>query len=116
MEPSLIKFSAEPALRFFAQLANFELPDLVRQCLPWPNDVPVNFRNHVLIRLSRVFAEIVDGLLTRPAHRVHAGIDHQPHPPPHFLSKLAKFQLLAFDHPPPFSHTPTIHPPPSPET
>ena len=40
--------------------------------------------------LGAVFHEIVDGLFARPVHLVHAGINYQPHRPPHLVSKLAK--------------------------
>src|SRR5256712_10921672 len=105
MKLSLIKFNTQPALRFFAQLADLELADLVRQCLPWPNDVPVNFRDHVLIGLSRVFAEIVDSLLPRPTHGMHSGIHHEPHGAPHFVAELAEFRIRIFVHPYLFAET-----------
>src|SRR5258708_8499619 len=69
-----VKLVPQFPLRASSQFANFQLPQLVRQRLPRPNDVAVHFHGNVLVRLARVLAEKINRPLPRPAHRVHPRI------------------------------------------
>src|SRR6202158_527063 len=91
VEGADVEFGGEAALGFGAQLADFELAELVGEGLAGPDNVAIDFDGDVLIGLAGVVLEKLDGLLARPVHRVHPGVDHQPHRAPHFVAELAKF-------------------------
>src|SRR4029077_11960 len=54
MKCAHIEPGTKPPFRFRAQLANLELPQLVRQRLPRPNDVAIHLDGNVLIGFARV--------------------------------------------------------------
>src|SRR5271154_212122 len=93
MKLALIKFGSQPLLRLRTQTADLQLPQLVRQRLPRPHNVPVHLDSNVLIRLPRVVLEKLDGLLACPPHRIHARTHHQPHRPPHLVRQLPEFRV-----------------------
>src|ERR1041384_7240336 len=64
---------AELRARLRLQRQQLELPDLVRERLAGPHDVPIDFVLDVEFGLWRVVEEVVDGLLPRPTLRVHSG-------------------------------------------
>src|SRR5258708_12422964 len=93
VEDADIEFGAEAALGFGTQLADFELDEFVGQRLAGPDDVTVDFDGDVLIGLAGVVLEKLDSLLAPPAHRMHAGVDHEAHRAPHFVAELAKLRV-----------------------
>ena len=72
------------------QLGNLHLPDLVGQRLARGADVAIDLVDNVLVSLGGVGLEIGDRLFAAPAHRMHAGVDHQPHRAPHLIGQLAE--------------------------
>src|SRR5712692_11891667 len=87
------ELSGEAALGFGAQFADFELAEFVGQRLPGPHDVAIHLNRNVLIGLAGVVLEKLDGLLARPAHRVHASVDHEAHGAPHFVAELPELRV-----------------------
>src|SRR5918999_2077138 len=88
-----IECVAKLALSVIAQLANFQLSDLVGERLTGPRDVPVNLDGDVVQRLAAVGREIVDGLLPAPSHRVQPRVEHQSHGPPHVVRQRTKSRV-----------------------
>src|SRR5438309_3938805 len=66
VEGADIELTGEAALSVGAQLSNLELTEFVSQRLPRPHDVAVDLDRDVLIGLSRIVLEKLDGLLARP--------------------------------------------------
>src|SRR6266404_708169 len=93
VEGADVELAREAALGFGAQLSDLELAQLVGQRLPRPHDVAVDLDRDVLIGLTGVVLEKLDGLLARPVHRVHSGVDHQPHRAPHFVAELPELGI-----------------------
>src|SRR4029079_10012781 len=60
-----------------------ELAALVRQRLPRPHDVAIDFARDVLLRLRAVGFEVLDRLLPRPPELVDAGVEHETDGTPH---------------------------------
>ena len=60
-----------------AKFFDLQLADFISKCLSWPGNVTVDFNGNVMFRFRGIFFEEIDGLLPRPAERVHPGIDDQ---------------------------------------
>src|SRR5690606_26312876 len=78
---------AEPRLGTGPELADLQLPDLVRERLARVADVAVDLVHDVELGLRGVVEKEIDGLLPRPALRVDAGVHDQPHGAPHFVGE-----------------------------
>src|SRR5687768_15820033 len=76
-----------------AQLANLQLTDLVGERLSGPGDVPVDLDGDVMQRLAAVHREVIDGVLTRPPHRVQPRVDHEAHGTPHIVRECAESRI-----------------------
>src|SRR5580658_4472918 len=82
-----------------AQLPYFQLPQLVSQRLTWPDDIAINLDGDVLIRLPGIVFEELYGLIARPPHRMHPGIDHQANGAPHLVGELAELRIRILQQP-----------------
>src|SRR2546426_12161627 len=91
-----VKSRSELPFGFRPEFANFEFTHLVAESLARPNDVTVDFDDDVLIRLRRVFAKELDGLIARPTHRMQPGIDDESDGAPHFICELAELGIRIF--------------------
>src|SRR5260370_16918236 len=71
----------------------------------------MHFDGDVLVGLSRVVAKKIDRRLSRPPHRMHPGIPHEPHRAPHFKAELPEFRVRVFIHAELFAEALRIKPP-----
>src|SRR6202008_2866643 len=88
-----VELIAERCGRAVGQLADFQLADLVGKRLAGPNDVTVDLDDDVVVGLARILLHVFDGLIARPAKRVHAGINNKPARTPNLEAKLAEFLI-----------------------
>src|SRR5581483_7251367 len=84
--------------RASSQLLDLELADLVRERLSWPGDVAIDLIDDVVLGLRRVGLEELDRTIARPALRVHASVDHEPHCAPHLVGELAELRVRILIH------------------
>src|SRR4029077_10947425 len=88
MEPADVEFAAELSFGAGAQFANFELADLVCERLSGPYDIAIDLNGDVLIGLSGIVLEKLNGLFPAPTHAVHTSVHDQSHGAPHFIREL----------------------------
>src|ERR1700681_394683 len=73
-----IEFRSEFFFSQRAKLLNFQLADLVRECLPGPCNVAIDFAGHEIPRrIGPGAVHIIDGFLTGPALRVNSRVDDE---------------------------------------
>ena len=76
MKRADIEFRSEFFFSQRAKLLNFQLADLVRECLPGPCNVAIDFAGHEIPRrIGPGAVHIIDGFLTGPALRVNSRVD-----------------------------------------
>lgn len=73
-----------------AEVADFELADLVGEGLAGPGDVAVHFGDDVELGLGAVGEEVIDGLLSGPFLMVDAGVEHEADAAPEVIDELAE--------------------------
>jgi len=75
MERTHIEAASKRLFGAGSQLEDFQLADFVRARLAGPTDVAIDLAHGVEFRACAVGEHVVDRLLTRPPHRVHARIN-----------------------------------------
>ncbi len=90
MKPAEVELRTEPLLRAASQREQALLAHLVGERLPGPGDVAVHLELDLGVGERAVVAQTSDRLVPRPAHRVHASVDHQPAGAPHLERQPAK--------------------------
>ena len=70
---------AEFLLRSRAQFLELQHADFVSAGLPGIDDVTLDLRRDFFFAHAGFLEHVSDGLFARPALRMNAGIDHQPH-------------------------------------
>jgi len=93
VEGAKVKLVTKLLARFFTQLENFQLTELVGERLSGPRNVTVDFRLNVGFIHRCVFVEILNHLIARPVLGVDAGVDHKPDITPHFILKTPVFAI-----------------------
>ncbi len=81
------------AVGFFgagAEVADFELADLVSEGLAGPGDVAVHFGDDVELGLGAAGEEVIDGLLAGPFLVMDAGVEHEADAAPEVIDELAE--------------------------
>jgi hypothetical protein len=78
VEGAHVEALAQRRLRFSAQRSDAQLAQLVAQRLARMGDVAVDLDLIIQRKIRGVRVQVVDGLLAGPAHRVDAGVRHQP--------------------------------------
>src|SRR5581483_10673463 len=95
-----------------AQRENLELSELVRARLAGVRDVAVDLVDHVEPRLRGVVEEVRDGAVTRPAERMHPGVDDEPDGAPHLVAERPELRLRVVVHADRVAERLGVQPPP----
>ena len=90
MERALVETGPEGRFGPEPQLADLEFAELVAARLARPRDIPIDLGGDVELAQRRVPPHEVDGLLTRPAERVDAGVDDETARAPHLIGEPAE--------------------------
>ena len=90
MEGADVKAGAEGGFGAVAELADFELPDLVSEGLTGPGDVAIHFVDDIEFGLGGVGEEVVDGLLASPFLVMDAGVDDEANAAPEVIDELTE--------------------------